>query len=115
MASTSFQFFIFAFAVVLAYNLHRSLVWRQSVLLAANLLFLASFSLGRWSSFLPLAAFVGLGFAGLEWIRSNPKRAFLPLLIGTLAIFVWLKKYAFVSGSLFLASRSEERSCRERV
>jgi alginate O-acetyltransferase complex protein AlgI len=104
MASTSFQFFIFAFAVVLAYNLHRSLVWRQSVLLAANLLFLASFSLGRWSSFLPLAAFVGLGFAGLEWIRSNPKRAFLPLLIGTLAIFVWLKKYAFVSGSLFLAS-----------
>jgi alginate O-acetyltransferase complex protein AlgI len=102
MASTSLHFLIFAFAAVLVYNLRHSLAWRQTVLLAANLLFLASFSLGPWS-FLPLAAFVGLGFAGLQWIRSNPKRAFLPLLIGTIAIFVWLKKYAFVPGSLFLA------------
>lgn len=102
MASTSFLFLGFAFAVVLAYYLHRSAAWRQIVLLAANLLFLASFSQGRWS-YLPFAAFAILAYAGLQAIRAFPKFAGLPVLLATIAVFVWLKKYAFVPASLFLA------------
>jgi alginate O-acetyltransferase complex protein AlgI len=101
MGSTSFQFLGFAFAVVLAYNLIRSAAWRQTVLLAANLIFLASFSQGRWS-YLPLAGFVILAYASLLLIRAFPKYAFPPILLGTIAIFVWLKKYAFVPGAWFL-------------
>lgn len=102
MASTSFQFLGFALAVVLVYNLHRSAAWRQIVLLAANLLFLASFSQGRWS-YLPFAAFVILAHAVLRWIRSVPRFAFPLILAATIAVFVWLKKYAFVPDSLLLA------------
>jgi alginate O-acetyltransferase complex protein AlgI len=101
MGSTSFQFLGFAFAVVLAYHVHRSAAWRQTVLLAANLLFLASFSRGPWS-FVPFAAFVILGYATLLWIRRFPRFAFRLILVATIAIFVWLKKYTFVPGSLFL-------------
>src|SRR5580700_9080444 len=101
MGSTSFQFLGFAFAVVLAYHLHRSAAWRQAVLLAANLLFLASFSQGRWS-YLPFAAFVILAYSGVLWIRAFPRLAGPLAVTVTLAAFVWLKKYAFVPGSLFL-------------
>jgi D-alanyl-lipoteichoic acid acyltransferase DltB (MBOAT superfamily) len=102
MANASFQFLGFALAVVLAYHLHRSSAWRQVVLLAANLLFLASFLEGRWS-YAPLAAFVILAYAGVLWIRAFPKSVG-PLVVAiTIAAFVWLKKYAFVPGSLFLA------------
>lgn len=102
MGSTSFQFLGFALVVVLVYNLHRSAMWRQTVLLTANLLFLASFSQGRWS-FLPFAAFLILAYAGLQLIRTFPKTGGPLILIATIATFVWLKKYAFVPGSLFLA------------
>lgn len=102
MGSTSFQFLGFALVVVLVYNLHRSAMWRQTVLLTANLLFLASFSQGRWS-FVPFAAFLILAYAGLQLIRSFPKTGGPLILIATIATFIWLKKYAFVPGSLFLA------------
>lgn len=102
MANASFEFLGFAFAVVLVYHLFRGAAWRQSVLLAANLLFLAFFSQGP-RSFLPFAAFVILAYAGLLWIRAFPKIAGPLVLLATIAIFVWLKKYAFVPGSLFLA------------
>lgn len=101
MATSSFQFLSFAFAVVLAYHVTSSAAWRQIVLLAANLLFLASFSQGRWS-YLPLAAFVILAYAGVRWIRAFPKFAGPLAVAVTIASFVWLKKYAFVSESLFL-------------
>lgn len=87
--------------MVLVYHLNRAMAWRQIVLLAANLLFLASFSQGRWS-YLPFAAFVILAYAGVLWIRAFPRFAGPLAVAATLAVFVWLKKYAFVPGSLFL-------------
>jgi alginate O-acetyltransferase complex protein AlgI len=101
MGSPSFQFLSFAFVAVLAYHLHRSAAWRQTILLAANLLFLASFSQGAWS-LVPFAAFVILGYGALQWIRAFPRFFFPLILVATIAIFAWLKKYAFVPGSLFL-------------
>jgi len=48
-------------------------VWRRSVFLIANLVFLGSFVGGPWS-LVPLAAFLGFGYAGVALIRRSPQR-----------------------------------------
>jgi alginate O-acetyltransferase complex protein AlgI len=101
MGSTSFEFLGFALAAVAAFRLSSSPVWRRSVFLIANLVFLGSFVGGPWS-LVPLAAFLGFGYAGVALIRRAPARSFLPILAATIAAFVWLKKYAFVPGAWFL-------------
>jgi D-alanyl-lipoteichoic acid acyltransferase DltB (MBOAT superfamily) len=99
--SASFPFLGFSLVVILAYYARRSSGWRQGVLLLANISFLATFSEGL-RSYLPFAAFLLFGYAGLQLIRLAPDRAFLPVLLTTLAGFIWLKKYAFVPAPLFL-------------
>jgi D-alanyl-lipoteichoic acid acyltransferase DltB (MBOAT superfamily) len=99
--SASFPFLGFSFVVILAYYAHRSPAWRQSILLLANILFLASFSQGL-RSFLPFAALLLSGYVGLQLVRRHPRLTFLPVLLTTLAGFIWLKKYAFVPASLYL-------------
>lgn len=93
--SASFSFLGFSALVILAYHASTSPGWRQFVLLVANVFFLATFSQGLLS-YAPLAAFLIFGYAGLSLVARNPRRAFIPVLLTTLAAFVWLKKYAFV-------------------
>lgn len=97
----SLPFLGFSLAVVLAYNASRSSGWRQSVLLLANVAFLATFSLGI-RAYLPFAAFLLLGYLGVQLIRRYPRQAFVPVLMATIIGFVWLKKYAFVPSFTFL-------------
>ena len=39
---------------------------RDAVFLIANLYFLATFAVGGWAGFLPLAGFLALGYAGIR-------------------------------------------------
>jgi alginate O-acetyltransferase complex protein AlgI len=75
--------------------------WRQFVLLAASIGFLAFFS-HRPAAFVPLAAFLLFGFLSLRLMQAGATRLFVPLLIVAIVSFIWLKKYAFIPSSLFL-------------
>jgi D-alanyl-lipoteichoic acid acyltransferase DltB (MBOAT superfamily) len=99
--SAPIPFLEFSLAVVLAYYAVPWPLWRRGILLLANLVFLATFSQGL-RSYVPFAAFLAFGYAGVLLIRRAPRRAFLPVLVATLAAFIWLKKYAFVPASLDL-------------
>ena len=102
MGSASLEFLGFALAVVIVFNLGQSVAWRQAVLLIASISFLLFFSLNP-VSWLPLIAFLAFGFASLRRMqKGNTRGAFVPLLVGGIAAFVWLKKYSFVPSPLFL-------------
>jgi D-alanyl-lipoteichoic acid acyltransferase DltB (MBOAT superfamily) len=83
------------------FNLRPSVAWRQSVLLAASIGFLAFFS-QRPATFLPLAVFLLFGFLSLRLMQAGATRLFVPLLIVAIISFIWLKKYTFIPASLFL-------------
>lgn len=102
MANGSITFIAFAFAVILAYNLVRSVLLRQMVLLLPSIGFLAVLS-PSIQSYVPFVAFVGFGYLGLLLIEASPARAFSPVLIATIVLFVWLKKYSFVPTSASLS------------
>lgn len=99
--SESIKFLGFSSVVLLAYYAIRSAGWRRAVLLLSNLLFLAIFYQGV-RAYVPLAAFLIFGYAGLQLIHWRPQRTFVPVLLVTIATFIWLKKYAFLPSSTFL-------------
>src|SRR5947209_2310245 len=102
MGTASLQFLGFALIVVIVFNLARSLVWRQAVLLAASVVFLSFFSRST-SAWLPLAGFLAFGYLSLRLMQDRRGRAaFLPVLIGATAVFIWLKRYTFIPSALFL-------------
>ena len=100
MAGTSFSFLAFAIAVILLSNLVDRKAWRQLVLLAASLIFLWLGTSGE--SLLPLAAFVGLGYIGLKLVQTGRVKTATPMVVGTILIYIWLKKYTFLPSSSFL-------------
>jgi len=101
VGGASLWFLAYALAVVIIFNFSPSVAWRQFVLLAASIGFLAFFSLGP-ASFVPLAAFLLFGFVSLRLMQAAATRLFVPLLIIGIITFAWLKKYAFIPPSLFL-------------
>ncbi len=101
MGGASLWFLAYALAVVIIFNFSPSLVWRQFVLLAASIGFLAFFSLGP-VSFVPLAVFLFFGFVSLRLMQAGATGLFAPLLIVGIIAFAWLKKYAFIPPSLLL-------------
>jgi len=101
VGTASLQFLAYSFAVILVFNLFRSVAWRQFVLLAAGVGFLLCFS-QRPVEFLPLAAFLASGFVSLRVLQAGKTGAFLPLLIVVIGAFMWLKEYAFIPSALFL-------------
>ena len=102
MGGASFQFIGFALLVAIVFNLHRSVAWRQAILLIASIGFLTFFSRDP-IAWLPLAGFLGFGFISIRRLQSGSGRAlFVPALIAAVAGFVWLKKYTFLPSALFL-------------
>lgn len=102
MTIASFTFLGFALCVVLLYNAHAALGWRKVILLLANVVFLSTFS-HRVLTFVPLAAFLALGYAGVRLMqRAHRKIAFAAFVVGTVAVFFWLKKYTFLPEASFL-------------
>ena len=102
MGSASFQFLGFSLLVALIYNLHRSVPWRQAILLLASLIFLAFFSIDP-ISWLPLAAFLTFGFLSVRYFQTGKHGwIFVLLLLVAISVFVWLKKYTFFPQLLLL-------------
>lgn len=101
MSGVSFGLLAFAIVAAAIYNLRSAVPWRQGVLCAVNLLFLATFS-REPLAWLPMAIFIGLGYAGVRWLQGGARRIFWPLLMATVTVFIWLKKYTFLPHGLFL-------------
>jgi alginate O-acetyltransferase complex protein AlgI len=102
MGNVSLQFLAFALITVLIYQLFRSMLWHQLVLLAASCYFLSSFSHDP-RAFLPLAGFLALGYLSLQFVDPGRRWAFPLTVVVTILCFVWLKKYAFLPDRLFLS------------
>lgn len=102
MTIASFEFLGFALVVALCYNALRGVAWRKLVLLAANLVFLASFSHNP-VSFLPLAAFLALGYLAIRlMLKPHSRPLFQGVVLVTILLFIWLKKYTFLPDASFL-------------
>jgi alginate O-acetyltransferase complex protein AlgI len=96
------QFLAFAAVAALLFNTVDRDWWRQSVLLAANAVFLASFS-NDPVAFLPFAGFLALGYAAQRITRDGARPLlFAGLLVATIAAFFWLKRYTFLPNAVFL-------------
>jgi D-alanyl-lipoteichoic acid acyltransferase DltB (MBOAT superfamily) len=102
MGSSSFEFIGFALIVVVAYQLFRSALWRKVVLLTASCWFLSTFT-HDYRAYIPFIAFLTLGYLNLQMMKRAPARAFLLVLIATILLFVWLKKYSFFPAAAFLS------------
>ncbi len=102
MIVPSVQFLVFAALSALLFNLRRSALWRQAVLLMVNIAFLASFSRNPLA-FAPFAGFIVFGFVAQRAVRGGrAPRLFVPLLGLTLFLFFWLKRYVFIPHAAFL-------------
>ena len=102
MDVASLQFLGFALVVAVAYNLFRALAWRQAILFLANMVFLATLSL-NWKAWAPLALFLALGYAGIRLMQIwKSNIIFVPLIMGFVLIFIYLKQYRFLPASSFL-------------
>ena len=102
MDFTSSAYLAFVTATVLAFNAWREPRFRQGVLLLANLVFLASF-VRSFEQLVPLAGFLGLGYAATRWVARWPKRWVLGLSVALIVVvFVVLKRYTFLPAGIEL-------------
>lgn len=101
MSVPSWQFFVFACAGALVFNLSAAAWWRASVWLALNLLFLGSF-MPNAASIVPFAGFLALGYLGVIAPGGAARRRAWVLVVAVLAAFVWLKRYSIVPHAVLL-------------
>jgi len=102
MDFTSTTYILFVTATVLAFNAWRLPVFRQCVLLVANLVFLASFVQSPLQ-LAPLAAFLALGYAATRWVARWPRPWLLGLSVAAIVVvFVVLKRYTFLPAGIDL-------------
>jgi alginate O-acetyltransferase complex protein AlgI len=98
----SWQFLVFALAGAAAFNISSSHQWRSAVWLVLNLAFFWSFA-GAVRPLLPFAGFLALGYITMEATRVGRGWMAPASIILVLAIFIWLKRYAFIPQALLLA------------
>jgi alginate O-acetyltransferase complex protein AlgI len=103
MEAASLKFLAFALVAAIGYNLLRPVAWRQGALLVANLWFLLTFASKLWM-LVPFAGFLIFGYAGVRLMQGGFRRAFAPLVLTTVALFIWLKRYTFLPHASFLKS-----------
>lgn len=96
MGSASLEFLAFSLSVVVIFNLHRSVAWRQAILLLASFVFLWFF-IPNITSTLPFAGFLVFGYFSFRAMQNPRARRIFPVLvIACVLAFVWLKKYTFI-------------------
>ena len=100
LGGASISFLGFGAVVALLVHLIPRLAWRLTILLGASLVFLWLCAKGE--SLVPLIAFVALGYAELKLIESRRVRTIGPLVVTTIVIFVWLKRYTLLPSQVFL-------------
>ncbi|KWV58520.1 hypothetical protein AS156_33550 [Bradyrhizobium macuxiense] len=98
MSLTSPLFFAFLAAVVTAFHISESVIYRRFVLGAANAIFIASY-LNDVTQVLPLLAFLALGYLCVSALYL--RQSALALALGVVAIlccYVFLKRFSFFEG-----------------
>jgi alginate O-acetyltransferase complex protein AlgI len=102
MSASSLGFLAFSIVVSLLHAAWANQLWRQCVMLLANLAFLASFSASP-PMLIPGAAFLLLGYGCLRATRwVSARHAAAVFVVSTVLAFCWLKKYWFLSFLPFL-------------
>jgi D-alanyl-lipoteichoic acid acyltransferase DltB (MBOAT superfamily) len=101
MDSASFQFVLFGLAAAILSNLSPSRVWRSIVLMSASLVFLGLLA-HALTVFLPLAAFLLLGYGALLMLEHGWLRHMAWGLLAVILAYIWLKKYTFLPEVTFL-------------
>lgn len=97
MEFSSLTFLLFVALVVLAYNASRNQVYRTGVLTIANIIFISSY-LTAWPEVFPLISFLIIAYSLLEAVRSiRSTSIFVIGLTLILAIFIYLKRFSFIS------------------
>lgn len=102
MTASSLTFVAFALLVASLHAVWANRVWRALLFFVANLLFVASFTTAP-KALLPFACFLGFGYLGVrsaQFFKGSAATAVVVLT--TLALFCWLKKYWFFSFVGFL-------------
>lgn len=93
MATASFGFLALAALAAVLHNLWSNRLWRDATFFLVNLVYLASFSTDP-VAFVPLAAFLALGYAAIRINRARPPGfVFGVLVVAIVAAFAWLKRY----------------------
>jgi len=102
MPIASFSFLGFALLVVVIYNCFKGVAWRRSVLFAANIVFLLTYSLNL-KTFVPLLSFIICGYVAIRIMqRPHRREIFITVVVLTVLAFIWLKKYTFLPHASFL-------------
>ncbi len=103
MIVPSFQFLAFAAVGAALFNIGRSYWWRQLILLLWNVAFIASFTHNP-VAVLPFAGFLLFGYLASQYLvrPGAGKPLFVAVLLITIALFFWLKRYTFVPSALLL-------------
>lgn len=104
MSTSSGQFIAFVVITAILVQLSTAKGWRSTIMLVANIAFMACFAMASPFALLPVAAFLLLGFAAVRLLQSGRPRLLWPLVAATLAGFFWLKRYNFVPEALWLES-----------
>ena len=95
MSLTSPLFFTFLAAVVVAFHISESVVYRRLVLGAANAIFIASY-LTDLTQVLPLVAFLALGYLCVSALYLRQSSLVLALgVVAILCCYVFLKRFSF--------------------
>jgi alginate O-acetyltransferase complex protein AlgI len=96
MDFTSSLYLGFVTAAVLAFNAWRLPIYRQCVLLVANLVFIASFVKSP-EQLAPMVGFLVVGFAAIRWVARWRRPSVLGWAISLIvAAFMVLKRYTFL-------------------
>ncbi|HEV2549949.1 MAG TPA: MBOAT family O-acyltransferase [Stellaceae bacterium] len=102
MTVPSVEFLVFAAFAAMLFHASKAKAWRLGVLVGANLLFLMSFSTTP-TDFVPFVGFLLLGHVGMRAAQSSRSLfGFIALVVTVVAVFCWLKQYAFIPKSAFL-------------
>ena len=101
MDAASIQFVLFGIAVAIISNFNSSRVWRSIVLLLASVVFLLLQANSPFE-FLPLAAFLILGYGGVAMLDHGWSRYMVWSIVAVIFAYIWLKKYTFLPEGTFL-------------
>src|SRR4051812_44369517 len=97
MDVASLTFVGFALGAALLFHAASSLFYRKLILTGANLVFIGSY-LAEFRQVLPLAFFLAFGYGAIELVRRRRSGLALTVgLIATLALYIFLKRFSFLS------------------
>jgi D-alanyl-lipoteichoic acid acyltransferase DltB (MBOAT superfamily) len=103
MSGATLEFIAFSLLTALIFNIGRTALVRQSVLLIASLVFLGTFS-SHPLEYIPFLGFLAAGYLCLRLVQYNALSFFFPAILSVLLLFVWLKKYTFIPSQWWLGT-----------